>query len=89
MPDVQGIVVLEDDDDALAKARARSTGGVCVRGAQEEDAPGTWETLVSPHESPELRGAGNPSPRTVRARGRARAVAGPPRSRNEQAPAAR
>lgn len=39
-------------------------------GTSEEDGPVTWETLVSPRETPGIRGTGNPSPHTVLAGGR-------------------
>jgi hypothetical protein len=52
-------------------------GGVFDGGTYEEDGPVTWETPISPQETPAQRGAGH-HPRTRRAPADgARAVAGP------------
>lgn len=72
IPGAQGFPFPEGNSDA---DRAMGEGGgapgvVFEHGTFEEDGPVTWETLISPRDTPVLRGAGHPSPCTVRVRGR-------------------
>lgn len=46
-------------------------------GRERKDDPGTWETLVSPRETPARRGAGDLSPHTLSVGGRTLGVAEP------------
>ena len=84
IPDAQGSVLPEGDDDlsALMGEEWIVSGGVYDHGTQEEDGPETWEALASPRQKPVMRRAGDPSP-TCRASADARAAG------QEQAPASR
>jgi len=63
-------------------------GGAFGRRAYEEDDPVTRETLVSPYENPEHRGAGNPSSHATWVGGCTRVAAAPVRgaAKNEHPP---
>jgi hypothetical protein len=49
IPDAQGSVLPEGDDDLSASMGEERivSGGVYDHGTQEEDGPGTWEALAS------------------------------------------
>ena len=71
-PGVQGLYQPEDHGVARRQVvgeAGSAPGGVFDDGTREEEGPVTWETLVFPRENPVARGAGDPSPHTVSARG--------------------